>query len=74
MKANKPLAKIFAVLKEDDNADLLLIEEIFKRVNDGSKVELYAPLEKKSTKTKTLDLLAKIEREILLKARKRGLI
>lgn len=71
MKAEKPLAESL-ILKEDEFTDLLLIEEIFRRVNEGSKVELFAPLKKKSTKPATLAKLAQIERKILLKAQKKG--
>lgn len=69
---NKELSEPWCHLPEEDVADLALIEEIFRRVNESQSVELYAPLKKKSSHPDIIARLGEIERQIILRAQKKG--
>lgn len=68
MKAPKSKDSLWSRLDIEQSIDLELILEIFNRQNLSEKVELYAPLEKKSSNTKILAKLKRIEKAIIKKA------
>lgn len=56
-----------------DEMDLAMVEEIFRRYNARLAVDLHAPLPKKSNDSRVLARLAKLEQNIIRRAKNRGI-